>query len=99
MNNPELEEQIGLLLATLAKTDVVDAETRDLLMALQGESLRLTNVSRDASPANSERSGIRTDEETITQRLEELAVRFEADHPAIGTAIRQAIDTLVKAGI
>ena len=35
----------------------------------------------------------------VTERLEELAVRFEADHPAVGTALRQAIDSLSKAGI
>jgi septal ring factor EnvC (AmiA/AmiB activator) len=36
---------------------------------------------------------------SMTERLEELAVRFEADHPAVGTALRQAVDALSKAGI
>jgi Domain of unknown function (DUF4404) len=36
---------------------------------------------------------------SVVERLEELAVRFEADHPAVGTALRQAVDALSKAGI
>ncbi|HEV3182729.1 MAG TPA: DUF4404 family protein [Steroidobacteraceae bacterium] len=34
-----------------------------------------------------------------TPRLESLAVRFEAGHPAIAEALRELIDALVKAGI
>lgn len=31
--------------------------------------------------------------------IEALAVRFEADHPAISASLRQAVDILSKAGI
>jgi hypothetical protein len=31
--------------------------------------------------------------------LEQLAVRFETDHPALAAAARQVIDALAKAGI
>jgi len=37
--------------------------------------------------------------EPVTERLEEMAVRFETDHPAVGTALREAINALSKAGI
>lgn len=33
------------------------------------------------------------------QPLEALAVRFEADHPALAGVLRQIVDTLAKAGI
>jgi hypothetical protein len=33
------------------------------------------------------------------QPLEALAVRFEADHPALAGVLRQIMDTLGKAGI
>lgn len=33
------------------------------------------------------------------QPLETLAVRFEADHPALAGVLRQIVDTLAKAGI
>lgn len=32
-------------------------------------------------------------------RLESLAVRFEADHPALAEVIREVIDALVRVGI
>ena len=38
-------------------------------------------------------------DESVTQRLEDLAVRFETDHPAVGTAIREVVNTLVKVGM
>jgi hypothetical protein len=34
-----------------------------------------------------------------TPRLESLAVRFEAGHPAMAETLRELIDALVKAGI
>jgi hypothetical protein len=34
-----------------------------------------------------------------TPRLESLAVRFEAGHPALAETLRELIDALVKAGI
>jgi FXSXX-COOH protein len=35
----------------------------------------------------------------LVEQLDALAVRFEADHPALGAAIRQVVDALAKAGI
>ncbi|MEY4933357.1 MAG: hypothetical protein RLZZ403_1677, partial [Pseudomonadota bacterium] len=40
-----------------------------------------------------------TDEQPVGERLEALALGFEAKHPALGTAIRQVVDALGKAGI
>ena len=37
--------------------------------------------------------------ESVAERLEAMAIRFESDHPTVGTALRQAIDALSKAGI
>jgi len=34
-----------------------------------------------------------------TPRLESLAVRFEAGHPALAETLRELVDALVKAGI
>jgi len=38
-------------------------------------------------------------DESVTQRLEDLAVRFETEHPAAGTAIREVVNTLVRVGM
>jgi hypothetical protein len=34
-----------------------------------------------------------------TRRLESLAVRFEASHPALAETLREVIDTLGKGGL
>ena len=43
--------------------------------------------------------GAPPDGEPVSGRLEELVVRYEADHPAVAGAMRQLIDALAKAGI
>jgi hypothetical protein len=83
MSTPELQRQIGALSSSLAQIASVDKPTRELLLGLEHQIARL----------------IDTHEGSVTERLERLAVRFEADHPAAGTALRQAIDALAKAGI
>jgi hypothetical protein len=84
MSNQPLNQQIRALIGALGQTTSADAETRGLLQNLQREIVRIAEHHGDAS---------------VTERLEEIAVRFEADHPAVGTALRQAIDSLSKAGI
>jgi len=84
MNKLELERQIQALRAALAQPTALDADTAAQLLALSADIARVTEAHGDVS---------------VTDRLEELAVRFESDHPAAGNAIRQAIDALVKAGI
>lgn len=85
----ELRERLESLHAELNRTHAVDPQSRDLLIALLGDITRLLGS-----------SGTNADEDTsLTERLDELAVQFEAEHPALGTAIRQVVDTLGKAGI
>lgn len=62
----------------------VQSADNDTRIALAELQIELTRIADHASMA---------------ERLEELAVRFEADHPAVGTALRQAVDALSKAGI
>jgi hypothetical protein len=79
-----LSSQIQALREALGKTHAADAGTREALHALQHDiEVYLEKY----------------DNRTIADRLEKIAVRFEADHPAVGTALRQAIDALAKAGI
>jgi hemoglobin-like flavoprotein len=83
MSNQSLKDQIRILTNALNQATTADAETRELLRGLQQQISRIAE--HHESP--------------VTDRLEEMAVRFEADHPAVGTALRQAIDALSKAGI
>lgn len=84
----DLKEQLTALHAELARTRSVDPQSRELLIALLTDITRLLG-----QPAST------TEQQSVTERLDELAVQFEAEHPALGNAIRQVVDTLSKAGI
>jgi len=83
-----LNERLAELHAELARTRSVDPQTRELLIALLTDITRL--LGQPASAA---------EQQSRTTRLNELAVQFEAEHPALGRALRQVVDTLSKAGI
>lgn len=86
--NQQLHAQIESLHANLSQAGSIDARSRALLIELLPEITRLlgkTDTDDDVHP--------------LTEPLEALAVRFEADHPALGNALRQVVDALAKAGI
>lgn len=85
----ELKDQLAALHAELARTrSVDDPELRQQLIVVLGDITRLLGKPTTAGEHN-----------TLIEQLDALAVRFEADHPALGTAIRQVVDALGKAGI
>ncbi len=84
-----LNQRLEALHAELAGTTAVDASSRQALVALLGDITRLLEKSAPAGPAD----------QPVAERLEALALGFEAQHPALGTAIRQVVDALGKAGI
>ena len=85
----QLKDQLAALHAELVPTrSVDDPELRQQLIVLLGDITRLLGKPTTAGEHNS-----------LIEQLDALAVRFEADHPALGTAIRQVVDALAKAGI
>jgi hypothetical protein len=86
--NNDLRSQLASLHATLSRTGSIDAEARAQLISLLPEITRLLG-----------RAAEQTGVHPLTEPLETLAVRFEAEHPALGNALRQVIDALSKAGI
>ena len=84
----QVHERLGASGATL------DAEARQLL----GTVMRDIERALDTSDRVAEESAAAA-AAAHTPRLESLAVRFEAGHPAIAEAVRGLIDALVKAGI
>lgn len=64
----------------------LDAESRELLLTVAAD-IEKALASNDVASVAPE------------QPLESLAVRFEADHPALAGVLRQIMDTLGKAGI
>lgn len=85
----DLHRRLESLHRELAGTTAVDAEARVLLITLVGDITRLLGQANLSA----------SEQHTLTERLDELAVHFEAEHPALGSAIRQIMDTLGKAGI
>jgi Domain of unknown function (DUF4404) len=92
----ELHRQLESLHNELARTQVVDRESRDMLITVLNDISRLLESKPVVSPTS---SPVASDEHSLTERLDEIAVQFEAEHPALGTAIRRVVDTLAKAGI
>jgi hypothetical protein len=84
-----LHQRLEALHVELAGTTAVDASSRQALMALLGDITRLLDKSAPADAAD----------QPVAERLEALALGFEAKHPTLGTAIRQVVDALGKAGI
>jgi hypothetical protein len=87
----DLRQTLHSLHSELANTQRVDPELRALLVTVLGDITTLLErpSGRAADAADA----------PLADRLESVAVQFEADHPALGTAIRQVVDTLGKAGI
>jgi len=85
----ELKDRLAALHAELARTrSVEDPELRQRLIELLGDITRLLGKPTSEHEHNS-----------LIEQLDALAVRFEADHPALGNSIRQVVDALAKAGI
>jgi hypothetical protein len=85
MTSPDLRALLAQLHERLGATRSLDAESRTML----------ATVARDIEQAlhNDDASAV------AAEPVEELAVRFEADHPSLAGVLRQIIDTLGKAGI
>ena len=88
--NQDIQQHVLALHARLERLDrdAIDSGTRDSLMLLLNDLTRLLGA-----------ASLDNDDHPLTERLEQLAVSFEAEHPAVGTAVRQLIDALAKAGI
>ncbi|HEY6643847.1 DUF4404 family protein [Povalibacter sp.] len=86
--NQDLRQQIEAMHVELSRIDSVDPQSRTLLITLLGDITRLL-----------EQSNGDTDQHNLAERLDELAVHFEADHPSLGAALRRVVDALGKAGI
>jgi hypothetical protein len=81
-----LQDLLQQLHHALSGAGTVDEESRRLLSTLMSDIERVL------------RSG-GTRGAPVSDRLEALVVRYEADHPAVAGAMRQLIDALAKAGI
>ena len=82
-----LHEQLG------ARGRALDAESRQLL------TTAVRDIERALDKADHALDDASAAAAAHSPRLESLAVRFEAGHPAIAEVLRALVDALVKAGI
>ena|SRR5580698_6995901 len=97
---PADRESLQVLLARiherLNEAGSVDAGSRELLTQVMGDIERAL-AAQGAAPQGAPATGSAT--EANTSRLETLAVRFEADHPALAATLRRLVDLLGEVGI
>jgi Domain of unknown function (DUF4404) len=91
MDSKSLQDHLTKLRAELAASDSVDTETRVLLGDIMRDILRLTELPPGTSGALPGTSP--------ADRLEGIAVQFEADHPAFAANIRRLVDLLGNVGV
>lgn len=88
MDREKLEALLQSLKEELGGAKSIDPESRRSLSSAMAEIRRLIDAPSRPPEAH-----------TVREHLEEVVLRYEADHPAL-TAVAQAlIDTLAKAGI
>jgi hypothetical protein len=90
MTQDRLRELLARLRQHL-KGSPMDAEARRELGGVTGDLERALGTGV-ADPGSTRAAG-------VAPRLESLAVRFEAGHPALAETLREVIDALAKAGI
>jgi hypothetical protein len=87
--NTEQRQQLAQAHQTLRQIEAVNADDRELLISMLADITRLLGQPGADDSAN----------QSLIDRLDELAVHFEAEHPSLGNALRRVVDALGKAGI
>lgn len=80
-----LKQQLSDLHDQLSKLESPDEDTRQLLGVILADISRLLHAN-DASGS-------------AVEKIDDVAARFDVNHPAMSGAIRQLLDALGKAGI
>jgi hypothetical protein len=86
VNENNLRELLTQLHARLGSAQSLDAEDQRLLGTVLRDIEKVLAASDDVQPSSA-------------TGLETLAVKFEADHPALAETLRRLVDALAKAGI
>jgi hypothetical protein len=92
MDSDALREQLSKLHAELGAAQRVDPQSNQLLGEIMEDIKRLMQQPADAAAAPSA-------PRTLPDRLETIAVQFEADHPTLAASSRRLVDLLGKAGL
>jgi hypothetical protein len=91
MDSNDLRDQLNRLHAELSNSQHVEPQDRQILADVMQDIKRLLEPS-GAAPGTAGAA-------SIADRLEGLAVQFEANHPALAVSTRRFIDLLGKVGV
>lgn len=92
MNPDTLREQLSALHEELRSARQVDPRSSALLAEVLKDIQRLLEAGGAGETA-------RGSQGSLADRLEKIAVQFEADHPTLATSSRRLIDLLGKVGL
>ncbi len=90
MDKNSLREHLAKLHAELADAHRTDPKYRESLSEMMQDINRLIDRSADAKPSP---------DRSLPDRLERIAVQFEADHPTLAASARRLVDLLGEVGI
>ena len=89
MDKRSLNDVAAKLQAELNAALHADPKTRESLNDIVGDVNRLAGKADDPSYSHA----------SLSERLEKVAIQFEADHPTLAVSARQLIDLLSEVGI
>jgi|SRR5450759_921685 enoyl-CoA hydratase/carnithine racemase len=92
-----LRDQLSKLHAELGSVRHVDPRSKQLLAEVLEDIQRL--LQRDRAAGAQAQSALPPGNASLPERLEKVAVQFEADHPTLAASSRRLIDLLGKAGL
>jgi hypothetical protein len=95
MDKDSLRDHLAKLHAELADAHQTDPKYRESLTEMMQDINRLIDKSADSASA-AIASG---KDPSLPDRLERIAVQFEADHPTLAASARRLVDLLGEVGI
>ena len=100
MDLTELREHLVTLHEELRRVTQLDPQSNRLLAELEEDIRRLTAAAAATSDANAvDAASAPAAARGLPDRLERLAVQFEADHPTLAASSRRLVDLLGKVGM
>jgi hypothetical protein len=90
MDKDSLRDLVGKLHAELSDALRADPKSRESLIDMMKDINRLIDKPADSKPSP---------HGSLPDRLERIAVQFEADHPTLAATARRLVDLLGEVGI
>ena len=94
MDPKTLREHLETVHQELSAARQIEPGSNQLLGEIMADIKRLMDAGETPAPV-----AATTDDEPLPDRLERIAVQFEADHPTLAASSRRLVDLLGKVGL